>query len=284
MHEVQTRIRLELLPCLTRTRWMFGNQRRLERLCEKLTCFPTHGSLPQTSHRYAMTGKPPGAAGECTSVLRRGRIRRPDSGHGETIPTRCTRTIPNADTFCCMAGRSLAYLARIPVDQVKGIGPQTMKKLNKAGIFSVTDLLLHVPRRYLDRSQIFDLSSVPLDEEVTVGGPNHQGRPALGSPRVDDDNGGDQRRDERDHMHLVPQMDAKPEREQRSCFRARRSDGGAAPDENPDFELWKGDERLVTGRSCPSTPRRAGIHRWQMRDAIANALKRSRPITEMLPM
>ena len=53
MHEVQTRIRFELLPCFTRTRWTFGNQRRLERLCEKLTCLPTHGSLPQTSHRYA---------------------------------------------------------------------------------------------------------------------------------------------------------------------------------------------------------------------------------------
>ena len=69
-----------------------------------------------------------------------------------------------------MAGRSLAFLTSIPVDQVKGIGAQTKKKLNKAGIESVTDLLLHVPRRYLDRSQLFDLSAVPLDEEVTGGG------------------------------------------------------------------------------------------------------------------
>ena len=57
IHDVQTRIRLLLLPCRTRTRWMFGNQRRLERLWEKLTCLPNHGSLPQTSHRYDMTGK-----------------------------------------------------------------------------------------------------------------------------------------------------------------------------------------------------------------------------------
>jgi hypothetical protein len=51
MQDVQTRIRFELLPWRTRTRWMFGSQRRLERLWEKLTCFPTHGSLPQISQR-----------------------------------------------------------------------------------------------------------------------------------------------------------------------------------------------------------------------------------------
>ena len=32
MQDVHTRTRLLLLPCLTRTRWMLGNQRRLERL------------------------------------------------------------------------------------------------------------------------------------------------------------------------------------------------------------------------------------------------------------
>jgi len=66
--------------------------------------------------------------------------------------------------------RSLAYLAGIPADAVKGIGPKLAKRLGAAGISSVADLLLHVPRRYLDRSQLFDLSGVPLGEEVTVGG------------------------------------------------------------------------------------------------------------------
>lgn len=50
MQEVHTRARRLLVPCFTRTRWMLGFQRRLERLCEKLTCFPNQGSLPQISH------------------------------------------------------------------------------------------------------------------------------------------------------------------------------------------------------------------------------------------
>ncbi len=68
------------------------------------------------------------------------------------------------------AGRSLVYLTEVPVDRVKGIGTVRARKLNEDGIASVAHLLLHVPRRYLDRSQLFDLSSVPLGEEVTVGG------------------------------------------------------------------------------------------------------------------
>jgi hypothetical protein len=52
--DVHTRARRVLVPCLTRTRWIFGSQRRLERLWEKLTCFPYHGSFPQISQRYDM--------------------------------------------------------------------------------------------------------------------------------------------------------------------------------------------------------------------------------------
>ena len=67
-------------------------------------------------------------------------------------------------------GRSLAYLNSVPISAVKDIGARRAKRLTDAGIASVAQLLLHAPRRYLDRSQLFDLTSVPLGEEVTVGG------------------------------------------------------------------------------------------------------------------
>jgi hypothetical protein len=68
MHDVQTRMRLELLPSRTRTFWMLGSHRRLERLWEKLTCFPNHGSLSQISHRYDMFGRPPEETWEASSL------------------------------------------------------------------------------------------------------------------------------------------------------------------------------------------------------------------------
>ncbi len=49
--EVHTLMRRELAPWRTRTRWMLGSQRRLDRRWEWLTCRPTQGLLPQTSQR-----------------------------------------------------------------------------------------------------------------------------------------------------------------------------------------------------------------------------------------
>jgi len=69
-----------------------------------------------------------------------------------------------------VSGRSLAYLAGLPVEQVKGVGPRLGRELRKAGISSVADLLFHFPRRYVDRSLVVPLSRVPLGVEVTVVG------------------------------------------------------------------------------------------------------------------
>ncbi len=52
MHDVHTLALRELVPCFTLTCWMLGNQRRLDRLCEKLTFLPYRGPLPHTSQRW----------------------------------------------------------------------------------------------------------------------------------------------------------------------------------------------------------------------------------------
>ena len=69
-----------------------------------------------------------------------------------------------------MSGRSLAYLAGLPVEQVKGVGERLGRELRKAGIASVADLLFHFPRRHIDRSLVAPISRAPLGVEVTVVG------------------------------------------------------------------------------------------------------------------
>ena len=64
--------------------------------------------------------------------------------------------------------RSLAYLSTVPVTRVSGLSGKRGTALEKGGIKTVTDLLLHVPRRYVDRSTQVELSNVPVGEEVTV--------------------------------------------------------------------------------------------------------------------
>jgi ATP-dependent DNA helicase RecG len=182
-----------------------------------------------------------------------------------------------------MAGRSLAYLATLDVDVVKNIGPQIKKKLNGAGIESVADLLLHVPRAYLDRSQIFDLSAVPLDEEVTVGGTvlsvqqrRLRNRKVMTTALVSDGTNVisctwfNPYIKIREGAEIV--LSGKVER-----FR------GALQMKNPDFENWGADDALATGRVVPMHRSAGGYSPSNMRKAVFNALSRSRPITEILP-
>ena len=179
-------------------------------------------------------------------------------------------------------GRSLAFLAGVDAGEVKGIGPKTAARLAKADIRSVADLLMHVPRRYLDRSQIFDLSSVPLGEEVTVGGVVgkvdrrriSRGRTMI-TARI------------RDDSRLLTVMWFNP------YIKIREGDEvvlsgkvelfrGGLQMKSPDFERI-GEESLTTGRIVPVHPSVGGLGPFKLRKAIENALIRSRPITEVLP-
>jgi ATP-dependent DNA helicase RecG len=62
----------------------------------------------------------------------------------------------------------LSDLHAIPVQFVKGIGPKKSVLLEQAGIRSVEDLLLHVPRRYIDRTTV--LSIAELRRETRLSG------------------------------------------------------------------------------------------------------------------
>ncbi|MGZ5385120.1 MAG: OB-fold nucleic acid binding domain-containing protein, partial [Acidimicrobiia bacterium] len=69
-----------------------------------------------------------------------------------------------------MSGRTLAELTGFAVDEVKYLKGPRAASLKKAGIVTVADLLLHSPRRYIDRSRTVPINEVELGEEVTVIG------------------------------------------------------------------------------------------------------------------
>ena len=182
-----------------------------------------------------------------------------------------------------MAGRPLSYLASIPTDAVKGIGPRTAKKLADAGISSVADLLLHVPRRYLDRSQLFDLSSVPLGEEVTVGGTVlsvnkrriSRNRTMIDARITDGTN-------LLTAIWFNPYLKLEEGSEVALSGKAERFRGRLQM-KSPDVDRLDGDgESLVTGRVVPIHPSVAGLSPHQLRGSIHNALQRSQPIHDVL--
>ncbi len=180
-------------------------------------------------------------------------------------------------------GRSLAYLATLPVDMVKGIGPRTAKKLGEAGINSIADLLLHVPRRYLDRSQMFDLSNVPVGEEVTVGGTVakvNRRRISRNRTMIEADIS-----DGTSVLHAVwfnPYIKIAVGEEVALSGKAELFRGRLQM-KAPDLDRLDGDDSLVTGRVVPVHPRVGGLTPFKIRQSMDNALGRSRPITEVLP-
>ena len=66
--------------------------------------------------------------------------------------------------------RRLRQLAGIPVTELAGIGPKKADGLATFGITSVLDLLLHYPRRYLDRTNQARIADLAVGQEGMVLG------------------------------------------------------------------------------------------------------------------
>ena len=55
-----------------------------------------------------------------------------------------------------------------PVRYLKGVGPKTAERFEKLGILTLSDLLCHYPRRYLDFSKPYSTAEAPADTECVV--------------------------------------------------------------------------------------------------------------------
>lgn len=55
-----------------------------------------------------------------------------------------------------------------PVRYLKGVGPKTAERFKKLGILTLSDLLCHYPRRYLDFSKPYSIAEAPSDTECVV--------------------------------------------------------------------------------------------------------------------
>ena len=55
-----------------------------------------------------------------------------------------------------------------PVRYLKGVGPKTAERFEKLGILTLSDLLCHYPRRFLDFSKPYSIAEAPADTECVV--------------------------------------------------------------------------------------------------------------------
>ncbi len=188
-----------------------------------------------------------------------------------------------------MIERTLAHLAGISVQEVKGLRGMRGEALAKAGITSVADLLMHVPRRYIDRSQQLDLTSVPVGQEVTV---------IATVQKVST------RRPRRNLAIIEAELSLEGSVPIKAVwfnqtFRARQLRAGSEVALSGKVERLRGrlemkspavdvlsssTESLVTGRVVPIHPGVGEASPGYLRRSIHNALARSRPIADPLPV
>ncbi len=181
------------------------------------------------------------------------------------------------------ARRTMAYFARIPVDNVKGIGSAAMKKLRTQGVESVADLLLTVPRRYLDRSQIFNIGAAPIGEEVTIGGTVtkfSKRRISRGRTMVE--------AHVSDGTSSVRVVWFNPwirltEGEEIALSGKLETFKGSLQMKGPDVDKLSGEGMTLTGRVLPVYPGLGGLKPYESRRSIENAVKRSLPIDDIVP-
>jgi len=65
-------------------------------------------------------------------------------------------------------GKALIELREVPVTRLAGVGPAKAEGLAELGIETVLDLLLHYPRRYVDRTKQATIREMGVGEEATI--------------------------------------------------------------------------------------------------------------------
>ncbi len=189
--------------------------------------------------------------------------------------------------FRLVTGRTLAYLATVPVEKVPGLSGKRGADLRKAGIATVADLLLHVPRRYVDRSRTVPLAELPLGEEVTVIGTVEKvttRRPrrnlVIVEATVNDGHG---------VVAVVWFNQAFRERQLAPGTEVALSGKveryrGRLQMQSPDADvLDRPSESLITGRVVPVHSTAGGVGPGHLRRAIHTALATARPMPDSLP-
>jgi ATP-dependent DNA helicase RecG len=184
-------------------------------------------------------------------------------------------------------GNRLSELADRDITVVPGLSRSRGEKLRKAGIATVADLVLHTPRRYIDRSRTVPLSEVPLDEEVTVIGTVRKvsiRRPRRGLTIVEA-----VFQDETGVLKAVWFNQAFRERQLNAGAEVALSGTvtryrGALQMQSPDADvLDRPSESLVTGRVMPVHPSAGGIGPGHLRRSIHTALAKARPMPDPVP-
>ncbi|HEX2701655.1 MAG TPA: ATP-dependent DNA helicase RecG [Acidimicrobiales bacterium] len=183
-----------------------------------------------------------------------------------------------------MSPRRLSTLAAIPVSELKGVGTKRVESLAEMDIGDVLDLLMHYPRRYVDRTSQASIREMAVGAEAMVVATvkrvtsrrTRQGR-SLTEVDVFDGSG---------YLHCV--FFNQP-------WRGKQLKAGTEAVFFGRLEVFQGRRRMTnpvvdligdrTGRIIPIYPQsgKAGVQTWELAAWITEALERAGDLAEPLP-
>lgn len=175
-----------------------------------------------------------------------------------------------------------------PVESIKGVGEQTLKKLNKLNIYTVGDLLYHFPREYEDRSTIRKISEIEYNEVNTIIAkigmlPQNikKGRQIITKVNLRDDSGS---------LFAVwfgqPYLKKQFQFNETYLFSGKVTyKYGQIQMESPDYEKVTDDKNIFTKRIIPLYPSTYKLSQKIIRQLIHNALEETQnQLIEFLPL
>jgi ATP-dependent DNA helicase RecG len=178
-------------------------------------------------------------------------------------------------------GLTLRELRDKPVTTLRDVGTRLEAQLAEMGIHTVLDLLEHYPRRYHDRTNLAEIANLAVGEEATVSGELKKvtvRRPRRGRPIVEMElfDGTSYLRLTFFNQEYRARLDVGTEV---SVFGRVDHYRGRRQMVNPALDvLDRAGGDATTGVLLPVYPQsgKAGIHSWQLRRLVGNALERTR--------
>jgi len=178
-------------------------------------------------------------------------------------------------------------IARIPVRELRGVGPRLAARLADYGVHQVEDLLFHLPLRYQDRTRVTPIAAAREGDDVVVEGEVRVADIVFGRrrslvARIQDGSGTLTLRFF--HFSAAQKNSFKPGIRLR-CFGQVRRGGSGLEMFHPEYRPLEGGERAIEQALTPIYPTTDGIGQNQWRNLCGQALARLQrePPQDLLP-
>ena len=156
------------------------------------------------------------------------------------------------------------------LEALKGIGPKSVQKFHKLGIYQAIDLLFHLPSRYEDRTRIRTISSLKPGESALIKGTIIQSQVKVGRRRsllvrITD---GSRFFNLRFFYFSVYQEKSFIEDKEIVCFGEIRRGPESLEMVHPEYSFAETDKSLLSDHLTPTYPTTEGLPQKLLRSAV----------------